>query len=102
MPREPPVKAPVVKVTFPRFPVSGLELPFQPTMAIKVDPVSISSAFDPDNAPPPLLKSTEVVADAKVVRPIKESKTKLMTPSFAEFIYESSLAVDGFQPWLVV
>jgi hypothetical protein len=30
------------------------------------------------------------VADAKVVRPIKDSRTKPMTPSFTEFIGESA------------
>jgi hypothetical protein len=103
IPREPPLKAPVLKVTVPRLPEIGVELPFQPSTAIRVDPVSVSPAFDPDKVPLPLLKSTEVVADAKFVKLRKESSITLMKPSFTQFIDESSLTIGGwFRRWVAV
>jgi hypothetical protein len=83
-------------------PVIGLELPFHPTTAISEDPVRDSPASDPDNVPRPLLKSTEVVADAKVVSPKHDNSITLRKPSFTGFIEDSSLTGGRFRLCVVM
>src|SRR5579859_1077491 len=63
--RFPLVKAPVLNVTVPRFPLTSPKFP-NPFTTINVEPVRLSPELSPDSVPPLLVKSTELLANAVI------------------------------------
>jgi len=61
--RLPLVNAPVEKLNDPKLPVTS-PMPFKPFTAMRVEPLSDNPAVLPDSRPAPLVKSTELPANA--------------------------------------
>src|SRR6266852_163753 len=61
--RLPLVNAPVEKVNEPKLPVTN-PIPFKPLTAMRGEPLSDNPAVLPDSSPAPLVKSTELPANA--------------------------------------
>src|SRR5580693_1656402 len=81
--KEPLASVPVLSEKVPRSPVT-VPKPLRPLTAINVDPERVSPAVVPESVPPPLLKSTVLLADARFV----SAKHERRSAKVAGFIEE--------------
>src|SRR5437879_4349713 len=81
--RLPLINAPVENLTEPKLPVTN-PMPFKPFTAMRVEPLSDNPAVLPESRPAPLVKSTELPANADRGR-AKASRT-IKTIRFINFL----------------